>query len=61
MELKLSKEDEAFRDEVRSFIAANYPTEMRVANPETSTDLKITNHNRDGQRFQPRGGVIRWH
>lgn len=51
MELKLSKEDEAFRDEVRSFIAANYPTEMRVANPETSTDLKITNHNRDGQRF----------
>jgi alkylation response protein AidB-like acyl-CoA dehydrogenase len=35
MEPNLSKEDEAFRDEVRSFIAANYPTEMRVANPET--------------------------
>jgi hypothetical protein len=35
MELNLSKEDEAFRDEVRNFIAANYPAEMRVANPET--------------------------
>jgi alkylation response protein AidB-like acyl-CoA dehydrogenase len=34
MELPLSKEDAAFRDEVRSFIAENYPTEMRVANPE---------------------------
>ncbi|WP_315832398.1 acyl-CoA dehydrogenase family protein [Bradyrhizobium prioriisuperbiae] len=35
MELNLSKEDAAFRDEVRSFIAENYPQEMRVANPET--------------------------
>jgi alkylation response protein AidB-like acyl-CoA dehydrogenase len=35
MELSLSREDAAFRDEVRSFVAANYPQEMRVANPET--------------------------
>jgi len=35
MELNLSKEDAAFRDEVRSFIAENYPQEMRVPNPET--------------------------
>lgn len=35
MELNLSAEDQAFRDEVRSFIAENYPKEMRVANPET--------------------------
>jgi alkylation response protein AidB-like acyl-CoA dehydrogenase len=35
MELNLSPEDQAFRDEVRSFIAENYPLEMRVANPET--------------------------
>jgi alkylation response protein AidB-like acyl-CoA dehydrogenase len=35
MELKLSSEDAAFRDEVRSFIAENYPQEMRVLNPET--------------------------
>lgn len=35
MELKLSDEDAAFRDEVRAFIAENYPAEMRVANPET--------------------------
>ena len=35
MELKLSKEDAAFRDEVRAFIADNYPREMRVPNPET--------------------------
>jgi alkylation response protein AidB-like acyl-CoA dehydrogenase len=35
MELNLSKEDAAFRDEVRTFIAENYPTEMRVPNPET--------------------------
>ncbi len=35
MELSLSREDTAFRDEVRSFIAENYPPEMRVANPET--------------------------
>ncbi len=35
MELALSPEDAAFRDEVRAFIAANYPAEMRVPNPET--------------------------
>jgi len=35
MELSLSRENAAFRDEVRSFIAENYPQEMRVANPET--------------------------
>jgi alkylation response protein AidB-like acyl-CoA dehydrogenase len=35
MELNLSKEDQAFRDEVRAFIAENYPAEMRVPSPET--------------------------
>jgi len=35
MELKLSKQDEGFRDEVRAFIADYYPPEMRVPNPET--------------------------
>jgi len=35
MELNLSKEDAGFRDEVRAFIAENYPREMRVPNPET--------------------------
>src|SRR5712672_2160092 len=35
MELNLSSEDAAFRDEVRAFIAENYPQEMRVPNPET--------------------------
>ena len=35
MELSLSTEDLAFRDEVRAFIAENYPQEMRVPNPET--------------------------
>jgi acetyl-CoA C-acetyltransferase len=35
MELNLSNEDAAFRDEVRSFIAENYLAEMRVPNPET--------------------------
>jgi alkylation response protein AidB-like acyl-CoA dehydrogenase len=35
MELSLSSEEAAFRDEVRAFIAENYPAEMRVANPET--------------------------
>jgi alkylation response protein AidB-like acyl-CoA dehydrogenase len=35
MELQLSDEDAAFRDEVRAFIAENYPAEMRVANPAT--------------------------
>jgi alkylation response protein AidB-like acyl-CoA dehydrogenase len=35
MELNLSKADVAFREEVRTFIAENYPAEMRVPNPET--------------------------
>ncbi len=35
MELNLSNEDAAFRDEVRSFIAGSYPAEMQVPNPET--------------------------
>jgi alkylation response protein AidB-like acyl-CoA dehydrogenase len=35
MELNLSSEDAAFRDEVRAFIADHYPKEMRVPNPET--------------------------
>jgi alkylation response protein AidB-like acyl-CoA dehydrogenase len=35
MELSLSREDAAFRDGVRAFIAENYPHEMRVPNPET--------------------------
>ncbi len=35
MELQLSAEDEAFRQEIRTFIAENYPAEMRVANPDT--------------------------
>jgi hypothetical protein len=35
MELTLSPEDAAFSDEVRTFIADDYPAEMRVANPET--------------------------
>src|SRR5271169_2981265 len=35
MELTLSPEDAAFRDEVRAFIAENYPQEMRVPNPDT--------------------------
>src|SRR5271170_5187012 len=35
MELALSPEDAAFRDEVRAFIKENYPHEMRVPNPET--------------------------
>src|SRR4051794_41963617 len=35
MELSLSKEDAAFRDEVRAFIAEEYPQEMRVPNAET--------------------------
>jgi alkylation response protein AidB-like acyl-CoA dehydrogenase len=35
MELSLAKADGAFRDEVRAFIAQNYPQEMRVPNPET--------------------------
>ena len=35
MELNLSAEDRAFRDEIRAFIAEQYPQAMRVANPET--------------------------
>src|SRR5258705_10439233 len=35
MELALSPDEAAFRDEVRIFIADNYPAEMRVPNPET--------------------------
>ncbi len=35
MELNLSPQDAAFRDEARAFIAENYPQEMRVPNPET--------------------------
>src|ERR1700677_3099577 len=35
MELNLSSEDAAFRDEVRTFIAEIYPQEMRVPNPDT--------------------------
>ena len=35
VELSLSSEDAAFCDEVRAFIAENYPQEMRVPNPET--------------------------
>jgi alkylation response protein AidB-like acyl-CoA dehydrogenase len=35
MELNLSKEDAAFREEVQTFISENYPAEMRVPNPET--------------------------
>jgi hypothetical protein len=35
MELALSPEDAAFRDEVRAFIKDNYPAEMHVSNPET--------------------------
>ena len=35
MELQLSETDEAFRQDVRAFIAENYPAEMRVVNPET--------------------------
>jgi alkylation response protein AidB-like acyl-CoA dehydrogenase len=35
VELALSKEEAAFRNEVRDFVATNYPAEMRVPNPET--------------------------
>jgi len=35
VELILSNEDVAFRDEVREFIAEKYPKEMLVLNPET--------------------------
>jgi hypothetical protein len=40
MQLALSLEDAAFRDEVRVFIAENYPAEMRVPNPE-SDELNV--------------------
>ncbi|CKY94035.1 Uncharacterised protein [Mycobacterium tuberculosis] len=33
MELKLSSQDAAFRDEVRAFIAENYPQDMSVPIP----------------------------
>jgi hypothetical protein len=36
VELSLSSEDAAFRDEVRAYIADNYPQEMRVPNPNLS-------------------------
>ena len=35
MQLKLSPDELAFRDEIRTFIADHYPAEMRVPNPET--------------------------
>ena len=35
MQLKLSVEEVAFRDEIRSFIAEHYPQQMRVLNPDT--------------------------
>jgi len=35
VELSLSREEVAFRNDVRAFIADNYPQEMRVPNPET--------------------------
>src|SRR5882757_8971408 len=35
VELNLSSEEAAFRDEVRASIADHYPKEMRVPNPET--------------------------
>jgi len=35
MDLRLTEDEVAFRDEVRTFIADHYPPEMRVANPET--------------------------
>jgi alkylation response protein AidB-like acyl-CoA dehydrogenase len=41
VELSLSREDAAFRDEVRDFIANNYPQEMRVPNPETDLTDRI--------------------
>jgi Thiolase, C-terminal domain len=34
VELSLSSEDAAFRDEVRDFVAENYPQEMRVPDPD---------------------------
>ena len=35
MELNVSKEDAAFRDEVRAFIAESHPQEVRIPNSET--------------------------
>ena len=44
MELSLSKADTAFRDEVRAFVAKNYPPEMRVPNPETDLTKEQSLH-----------------
>ena len=35
MDLSISPDNEAFRQEVRAFIRDHYPPEMRVANPHT--------------------------
>src|SRR5258706_3097749 len=42
VELKLSKDDAAFRDEVRAFIAVHYQQEIRVPNPETDLTKEQT-------------------
>ena len=48
VELSLSSEDAAFRDEVRAFIADNYPQEMRVPNPgdrpDQGADAAVASH-----------------
>jgi hypothetical protein len=44
MELKLSREEAAFRDEVRAFIAESDPAEMRVPNPETDHSKEQMRH-----------------
>ena len=48
MELALSPEDAAFRDEVRAFISGQLPAEMRVPNPETDlsqgADAAVASH-----------------
>ena len=45
---RVSREDAAFRDEVRAFIEKNYPAEMRVPNPETDlskrADVALASH-----------------
>jgi hypothetical protein len=35
MDLSFSRDDDAFRQEVRAFIRDHYPSEMRVPNPHT--------------------------
>jgi hypothetical protein len=50
MELSLSREDAAFRDEVRTFVAKNYPHEMRVPNPETDLTKPLLQTGRCHQR-----------